>query len=128
MKNKAIKKLVSNWEKLVNEGDMTLEAMIESLEDQISGYLDLSAEDLEGDSELAEIMGYDIDNMTDSQIDEWYEIVNEAAIKFMHKHDPIVITEEVKVPGGRYWEPGWEDANEHPMDNDLPGSDELPFD
>lgn len=83
MKEKAIEKLIANWERLVAEGDMEPEAMAESLRDQVSGYMDLSAEDLEGDPELAEMMGYNIDDMTDEQVDEWKEVVEEAAKRYL---------------------------------------------
>lgn len=35
--------------------------------------------------------------------------------------------EDVKVPGGRYWEPGCEENTELPMEQWIPDDIELPF-
>ena len=81
MKELAIKILIETWRNLVKEGEFTKEEMEESLIAQIGGYEDTSLEDLTDG--LAEIMGYDIDNITDVQMKEWYDIVNEAAERYM---------------------------------------------
>lgn len=82
MREKAIQRLLENWRSLVDNGDFSAEEMIESLTEQVehtSQGWDCSTEDLEEDPELAEMLGYDIDSMTDDQWNEWQEIVTEAA-------------------------------------------------
>ena len=38
------------------------------------------------------------------------------------------MSERYEVPGDRYWEPGWEDANDEPLPEDQWICDEeLPF-
>lgn len=122
MREKVIERLISNWKDLVDTGAFTEEDLHNSLEMQVehSGQgWDMSLEDLEADPEMAEMMGYDIDNMTDEQVDEWQEIVKEAASRYLTKTD--------EWPN-RWWEPGAEDAPEVlPEDQWLPDGEELPF-
>lgn len=130
MKEKAIGRLIYNWNRLVAEGDMTKDAMVESLEDQISGYMDFSMEDLDGDPELQEITGYDVGNMTDEQADEWAKIVNEAAQRYINE-------EKVKWMDGETGEIYDEDPNngcvpntievQVPEEEWMPEDLELPF-
>lgn len=143
MRSKAINKLIYNWRQSVENGDMEPEAMVESLEEQVSGYRDMSFEDLDGDRELAEIMGYEVETMTDAQVVEWQEIVNEAAQRYLNEekvmwmeagetrevqpdelHVPDTI--EVQVPSGRFWEPSIEETQALPEEEWIP-EDELPF-
>lgn len=73
--------LTANWQDLITSGDMTAEEMAESLQDQISGMLDLSADELT--SGLADLMGWDIDDMTEDQLNEWQGIVDETAREWL---------------------------------------------
>lgn len=122
MREKVIGRLISNWKDLVDTGAFTEEDMLSSLEMQVehSGQgWDMSLEDLEADPGMAEMMGYDIDNMTDEQVDEWREVVEEAAERYLAKTD--------EWPN-RWWEPGAEDAPKVlPEDQWLPDNEELPF-
>lgn len=81
-RNAAIVKLINNWRELVRTGEMGKYEMIESLQEQVDkncqGW-DMSLEELDLDPTLGFIMGYDIDYMTDEQVDEWEDIVDEAA-------------------------------------------------
>ena len=80
----AKKTLMSAWDGLIASGDMTAEEMAESLRDQITGYADLSAEELTG--EMADILGWDIDDITDEQLDAWCDIVDAAAKEWLADH------------------------------------------
>lgn len=89
-KNKAEKMLIANWNALVREGEFTREEMTDSLTDQINadgqGW-DMSLEELDSQPELMEIMGYDEDGLTDEQADEWLTVVQDAARKWLDKHN-----------------------------------------
>lgn len=86
-RTKAKSILITGWEELVESGEFSLEDMLESLTEQVEencqGW-DCSTEELDNSPELFDIMGYDED-MTDEQIDEWLEIVQEAAREFILK-------------------------------------------
>ena len=90
MREKAIEKLISNWKGLVENGEFEPEEMRESLWEQANhagqGW-DSSFEEFESDPELLDIMGYDLDEMTDEQDDEWVEIVTEAAKRYLEKEE-----------------------------------------
>lgn len=73
--------LKANWAELVSSGDMDLEELVRSLEDQIDGYEDLSLDELT--EEMAEILGWEFGDLTDEQVDEWEEIINEAAEEYL---------------------------------------------
>lgn len=73
--------LKANWNELIATGDMTAEEMAESLQNQISGWEDLSADELT--PQMAEILGWDIEDITDEQTEEWREIVNETAKEWL---------------------------------------------
>lgn len=73
--------LKANWAELVSSGDMDIEDMVGSLEDQISGYEDLSLDELT--EEMAETLGWEFADLTDEQVDEWKEIVEEAAKEWL---------------------------------------------
>lgn len=85
---KAIERLISNWKQLVNNGDFSYEEMRESLTVQVErscqGW-DSSLEELDSDPELYEMMGYDEDELTDEQMDEWTEVVCRAAQKYLEE-------------------------------------------
>lgn len=80
-RQRAKEELTKRWNDLVRDGDMTHEEMVESLTEQVSGYYDLSMEDL--DEELAAIMGWDITHLTEEQREEWTAIVNETAEEWL---------------------------------------------
>lgn len=86
-KQEAIRRLVSNWEDLVECGDFSEEEMVESLIEQIDGGCqgwDSSLEELDADPELLDIMGYD-EELSDEQVEEWAGIVTEAAKKYVSR-------------------------------------------
>ena len=79
---KAIDRLIFNWERLVAEGDFTEEEMVDSLTEQVdagSQGWDSSMDELDADPELYNIMGYG-DDLTNEQADEWTNIVVRAAM------------------------------------------------
>lgn len=83
MRERAKEILRRNWREVVKDGNLTEEELRNSLEDQISGYLDLSMDELT--EEECEAMGWEYGNMTDEQMDEWTEIVNETAKEYLAK-------------------------------------------
>lgn len=82
-REQAIAELMAGWDKLISDGDMTTKEMVESLIDQMSGYQDMSADELTDD--LAELMGWNPSAITDDQLDAWRDLVNEAATRYMYK-------------------------------------------
>ena len=83
-KEEAIKALIANWKELVKNGEFSAKEMRESLMEQINADCqgwDSSEEDLT--EEIARILGYDIEDMTDEQLDEWEGIVSEAAKRYV---------------------------------------------
>lgn len=89
-REQAIERLIADWSELVASGEIDAEELRNSLTEQAEcncqGW-DSSMEDLEGDPELANIMGYNIDDMTDEQVDEWTQIVTEAARRYLNKEE-----------------------------------------
>ena len=80
----AIAILVERWAELVESGEFTQEEMVKSLNEQIdanSQGWDASAEEL--DEELIEVMGYDEDEITDEQLEDWLAVVQEAARRYL---------------------------------------------
>lgn len=86
MRDKVIWRLVGRWKRVVFFGDFDKEEMRKSLEEQVYGGCqgwDSSLDGLEINPDLAEDMGYDVENMTDEQLAEWRDIVIEAAKKYL---------------------------------------------
>ena len=75
--------LQQRWSQLVAEENMTEEELRQSLEDQVSGYLDLSMDEIT--EEDAERMNWEYGEMSDEQMNEWTEMVNEAAREYLNK-------------------------------------------
>lgn len=73
--------LTASWQTLIDNGDMTAEEMAESLQDQIDGYADMSLDEL--DPILADLMGMNIDDLTDEDLDTWRDLVNETAREWL---------------------------------------------
>lgn len=72
-----IKSLLYAWDDIVKTGGMTREEMVVSLKDQISGYSDMSADELTSDRAVE--LGWSAVNPTDAQLSQWKRIVNRAA-------------------------------------------------
>ena len=79
--NTAKKALMGIWDSVIANGSMAAEEMAESLQDQITGYMDLSANELT--DEMADILNWDIEDITDEQLDMWRDIVNAAAKEWL---------------------------------------------
>lgn len=75
--------LKQRWAELVADGNMTEEELRQSLQDQVDGYLDLSMDEIQ--EQDTERMGWEYGDMTDEQMDEWTEIVNEAAREYLSR-------------------------------------------
>ena len=71
------------WDETVESGCITWDEMHDSLFDQITGGEDMSADEL--DAPIARILGWDIDNMTESQWKEWKGIVDTAAREWISR-------------------------------------------
>lgn len=69
-------------------------------------------------------------NTTDEQVDAAIEGVVDNIVRSGFTPDVSVDSaltfDDDRVPSGRYWEPGWEDANEYP-DEDLIKTDDSPL-
>lgn len=87
MREKAIARLIEDWRSLISDGWLPEDvngSLREQVEQNVQGW-DSSMEDLEADPSLGDIMGYDIDDMTDEQVDEWCDIVTEAARRYLEE-------------------------------------------
>ena len=71
------------WTELVACGEWSEDQMVDSLHDQIDGYCDMACEELT--DEMAVLMGWDIDDLSDDQLDEWESIVNEACTEWLNE-------------------------------------------
>lgn len=69
------------WDEQVEAGYITRDEMYDMLFEQVTGEMDMSAEDL--DEPIARLMGWDINNMTEDQRKEWRHIVNTAANEYI---------------------------------------------
>lgn len=112
--------LTASWQTLIDNGDMTAEEMAESLQDQIDGYADMSLDEL--DPILADLMGMDIDDLTDEDLDTWRDLVNETAREWLAYNTSTEIQpttetatiEEALVAGWEHYTEG-----EIPLTSDL---------
>ena len=75
--------LMAGWNGMVAGGMLTYDELTDSLLDQILGDDDMSMDELTVD--LAELMGWDINNITMDQYKEWERIVNEAAREYLEQ-------------------------------------------
>lgn len=80
-RNTAKQTLTANWTDLVKGGDWSAEEMWYSLTEQAEGACDMSLEELTPD--LAALLGWDIDALTEEQEGEWSDLVTEAAIEWL---------------------------------------------
>ena len=71
------------WDEQVDNGYMTKDEMHDILLDQVIGSLDLSPDEL--DEPIARLMGWDINNMTDEQLNIWKHLVNLAASEYISR-------------------------------------------
>ena len=78
-----IVRLMAGWNGMVLGGLMTRDDLYDSLLAQILGEMDMSADELT--VEMAELMGWDITDITMDQYKEWEHIVNMAATEYMYK-------------------------------------------
>ena len=76
-------RLMAGWNGMVLGGLMTKDELYDSLLAQILGEVDMSSDELT--VEMAELMGWDITNITMDQFKEWEGIVNMAATEYMYK-------------------------------------------
>lgn len=82
----AIGVLVGSWKQLVASRDMMEVEMIESLHEQLQGGIqawDMCDLELEEHPDLAPMLGYDMDDMTSGQVNEWRGIVTEAVRRYL---------------------------------------------
>lgn len=71
------------WDEQVSAGLMTRDEMYDSLYAQISGELDLSPDELTDDR--IRLMGWNPSDITNNQYEEWANIVNMAAVEYLHR-------------------------------------------
>lgn len=69
------------WDESIENGWITCDEMHDMLFDQITGGEDLSPDEL--DEPIARLLGWDINNMTDSYWNEWRNIVDMAAKEYI---------------------------------------------
>lgn len=74
-------RLMAGWNGQVLGGLMTMDDLEESLRDQISGQVDMSADEL--DADMAQLMGWDIENITEDQYGTWKDLVNQTAREYL---------------------------------------------
>lgn len=80
-KDMVMVRLMAGWNGQILGGLMTHEDMVESLRDQISGQMDMSADEL--DADMAGLMGWDIENITEDQYGTWRDLVNQTAMEYI---------------------------------------------
>lgn len=78
-----IVRLMAGWNGMVLGGLMTRDDLYDSLLGQLLGEIDMSMDELT--VEMAELMGWDITNITVDQYKEWESLVNMAAREYMYK-------------------------------------------
>lgn len=75
--------LIADWDDIVSDGIITYDELHDGLLDQVTGSMDLSADELTDD--LAELMGWDPSAITEDQYKEWRQLVNEAATRYISR-------------------------------------------
>lgn len=76
-----IARLMAGWNGIVLGGMITYDELHDSLLDQVTGSIDMSADEL--DDEMAELMGWNPSDITEDQYKEWRHLVDLAATEFM---------------------------------------------
>lgn len=75
--------LFVGWNGMILGGLITYDELHDMLLDQVTGSMDMSADEL--DIDIARLLGWDMENITDEQWEIWRNIVDEAANEFMMK-------------------------------------------
>lgn len=78
-----IARLMAGWNGMVLGGMITYDELHDSLLDQVTGSIDMSADELTDD--LAELMGWNPSAITEDQYKEWRQLVNLAATEYMYQ-------------------------------------------
>lgn len=71
------------WDELVEKGYITDDELHESLLDQVTGSIDMSADEL--DDAMCTLMGWNPSAVTEDQYRIWKGIVNQAADEYMRR-------------------------------------------
>lgn len=77
------RKLMAGWNGMVIGGLLTRDELYDSLHAQVSGEVDMSADEL--DDELAKLMGWNPSDITEEQYRIWKDIVNRTAMEYVTK-------------------------------------------
>ena len=75
--------MMAGWNGMIAGGMLTYDELADSLQDQVLDAYDMSADEL--DAEIANLLGWDIDNMTMDQWNEWKSIVREIAREYLEQ-------------------------------------------
>ena len=75
--------MMAGWNGMVAGGLLTYDELTDSLLDQVLDAYDMSTDEL--DEELAKMLGWDINNITMDQYEEWKSIVREAAREYLEQ-------------------------------------------
>ena len=73
--------LMAGWNGMVAGGIITYDELTDSLLDQVTGSMDISADELT--DEMAELMGWNPSDITDNQWTIWRRIVDLAASEYL---------------------------------------------
>lgn len=71
------------WEEQVASGHITQDELYDSLLDQVTGSMDMSADEL--DDTMCRLMGWNPSAITESQYKEWRHLVDLAATEYMYQ-------------------------------------------
>lgn len=112
-RNRAKAELMAGWNGMILGGLMTYDELTDSLLDQVTGSIDMSADELT--DELAGLMGWNPSDITESQYRIWKDIVNETAREYLGQPE-IMTIDAVK---GMLMARGWNTAGIEPILDDV---------
>ena len=75
--------LVAGWNGMILGGLITYDELHDSLLDQVTGSMDMSADELT--DEMAILMGWNPSDITEGQYKIWKDLVDETATEYMYQ-------------------------------------------
>lgn len=100
--------LVAGWNGMVLGGILTYDELTDSLLDQVTGSIDMSADELT--DEMAILMGWDPSAITEDQYKIWRHLVGEVADEYMYGNDPTPEVLTIDKVKGMLMARGWNQA------------------
>lgn len=110
-------KLMAGWNGMVLGGLMTYDELTDSLLDQITGSMDMSADELT--DEMAILMGWNPSAITEDQYKVWRHLVGEVADEYMYGNDPTPTQLTIDKVRGILMARGWNEDGIEPILEDV---------